>query len=322
MPLRLLLLLSAAHSLVACSTRIDITGYPSARVFVADTRLHSPASLPPVQVSILHCGTNSTLEAFLFRGGSWFRSRPLTFPAFLIEHPRGDLLIDAGLGPEIQVQFDEEMPFLLKPLMAFEPGLDPRSTLQASGYDPENLRHILITHLHWDHAGGIESFPTAQIWHPQEGLREAQTLAPEDSAFFSEQFDDPDIRWRFHGFPDGPYENFHSSLDFYGDGSIVLVPMAGHTATSLGVFVNLPDGRRYLFSGDTTWGLEGFTRPSHKFWLSRWLVDGDPETLEYAIVQVHLLLQRYPELRVIPSHDLQAMQGIPSLTQLPLSADE
>lgn len=300
-------------ALMSCSTRIDISPYPSARVFLSDPRLEQPETLPEVSFRFIHCGSNSTLEAFLFRGGSWFQGRPLTFPAILVEHPKGDLLIDAGLGPEIDHQFDEEMPFLLKPLMAFDPGPDPRSALQTAGFDPDRIRHILLTHLHWDHAGGIESFPKAQIWHPEEGLLEARTLAPEDSAYFREQFDDPDIQWSFHDFPDGPYENFHRSFDFYGDGSIVLVPLAGHTATSLGVFLNLRDGRRFLFSGDTTWSVEGFTRPSHKFWLSRWLVDADVATLEYAIVQVHLLMQRYPQLRVIPSHDLEAMVDLPNL---------
>lgn len=320
--MRFLPLALCAPALMSCSTRIDISPYPSARVFLSDPRLEQPSELPELRLSLIHCGSNSTLEAFLFRGGSWFRSRPLTFPAVLLQHPKGDLLIDAGLGPDIDHQFDEEMPFLLKPLMAFEAGPDPRSALEQAEIDPNSIRHILLTHLHWDHAGGIESFPEAKVWHPEEGLREAQHLAPEESAYFREQFDDPNIRWSFHDFPDGPYENFHRSFDFYGDGSIVLVPMAGHTATSLGVFVNLPNGQRYLFSGDTTWSVEGFQRPSHKFWLSRWLVDADVETLEYAIVQVHLLMQRYPELRVIPSHDLHAMDGLPSLPEAGLSVGE
>ena len=298
---------------LSCSSRIDVEQFPAARHFTEDPRLATPSLLPQVELQLIGTGFNSTLEAFLFRGGRWFTSRGLTFPAVLVQHPRGLLLIDTGLGAEIDQQFEDDMPWLLKPLMSYEKGTDAHTALGDAGLNPRSVKHILLTHLHWDHAGGLESFPQAEVWFPQAGLEEAMALADDEAAYFRSQFDDETIRWRFHEFPDGPYENFSSSFDFFGDGSVVLVPMPGHTSASLGVFVNLSSGERYLFSGDTTWSLEGFQRPSHKFWLSSWLVDQDRQLMELPIVQVFHLMQRYPQLHVVPSHDANAQRHLPHL---------
>jgi glyoxylase-like metal-dependent hydrolase (beta-lactamase superfamily II) len=311
--MHLVLISMLSLAAVACSSRIDVKQYPSAQLFTEDPRLATPSRLPNVELQLIDTGSNSTLEAFLFRGGRWFTSRELTFPAALVRHPRGLLLIDTGLGPEIDQQFDENMPWLLKPLMDYEKGADAHTALSQAGVDPRSVKHILLTHLHWDHAGGLESFPEAEVWFPEAGLSEATALANDEAAYFLDQFDADTIRWHFHDFPDGAYENFAKSFDFFGDGSVVLVPMPGHTSASLGVFVNLPNGERYLFSGDTTWSLEGFQRPSHKFWLSCWLVDHDRELMELPIVQVFHLMQRYPQLHVVPSHDAHAQKHLPHL---------
>ncbi len=61
-------------------------------------------------------------------------------------------------------------------------------------------------------------------------------------------------RWRALEFTDGPYVGFERSLDMFKDGSVVLVPLAGHTAGHTGMFLNLPSGKRYFFTGDVAPG--------------------------------------------------------------------
>lgn len=55
------------------------------------------------------------------------------------------------------------------------------------------------------------------------------------------------VTFERYDFNDGPYLGFERSCDFYGDGSMVIVPAPGHTPGSIVIFVTLPDGKRYAF---------------------------------------------------------------------------
>ena len=55
--------------------------------------------------------------------------------------------------------------------------------------------------------------------------------------------------------------------DVFDDGSVLLLPLQGHTAGQVGMLLTLPSGQRYLFTGDTTWTLEGIQQPADRSWL-------------------------------------------------------
>jgi glyoxylase-like metal-dependent hydrolase (beta-lactamase superfamily II) len=44
----------------------------------------------------------------------------------------------------------------------------PADAVAAAGVKPEEVTDILITHAHWDHAGGVELFPKATVWIQRE----------------------------------------------------------------------------------------------------------------------------------------------------------
>lgn len=81
-------------------------------------------------------------------------------------------------------------------------GDDPPSLLQAQGIDPDTITHVLLTHLHWDHAGGlfiqntekiqrnsepILSFPKAEYIVSEQSLEHARHPAEKDSGSFRAQ---------------------------------------------------------------------------------------------------------------------------------------
>lgn len=77
---------------------------------------------------------------------------PLLMRSVLVEHPDGPVLIDTGLGDKDEPRFHEIYG-------AENRGTDPGPTrledaLKVAGYAPADVRWVINTHLHFDHAGG------------------------------------------------------------------------------------------------------------------------------------------------------------------------
>jgi glyoxylase-like metal-dependent hydrolase (beta-lactamase superfamily II) len=292
-----------AFFLAACGHAIKISEYRSHENFIPDSRLSSSQSLPEVSLSIINTGESITTEAFTFSGGRWLTDFTMPHSAFLIRHPKGTILFDTGLGADIDEQYNEEMPFYMKPLMTYIKRSCAKAQLQEAGIDPTQVQSVIVSHLHWDHVSGLEDFPEAMIRTTKEEYDYGKKMASDDPSFMASQFDDEGIQWQFIEFQNKPYENFTQSLDLYNDGSLVLVPLPGHTPGSVGMFVNLRSGKRFLLSGGLSWTDEGVRVPTGKFWLSSLIADWDKEITKQTLVQVHRLMKRYPELVVVPSHD-------------------
>jgi glyoxylase-like metal-dependent hydrolase (beta-lactamase superfamily II) len=241
-------------------------------------------------------------EAMVVSSGSWLTQRKLVHNAILIEHPRGRFLWDSGIGTKVEDQM-EVFAFWEKQLFKIENVNPAIVQLNANNYPLDSITAIIPSHMHWDHASGIEDFPTTPVWIQKAEHEAAHTGEP--PGFVISQFDSPDINWQTLELNNAPYQGFAKSLDIYNDGSLVLVDMAGHSQGHLGLFVNTPSKGRYFFIGDTTWTIKGVEdnegRPGFVQWLTG--VDHDvPKNLE-VIDKIHNLSLEQPELVIVPAHD-------------------
>jgi glyoxylase-like metal-dependent hydrolase (beta-lactamase superfamily II) len=82
----------------------------------------------------------------------------------LLETNQGLTLVDTGLGlkdythPTWFTQF-----FRIITSMPFDPQEAAINQIQRLGYRPEDLKHIILTHMHFDHCGGLPDFPNAKV---------------------------------------------------------------------------------------------------------------------------------------------------------------
>lgn len=82
----------------------------------------------------------------------------------LIETNRGLVLVDTGLGLQ-----DYSNPtwftqlFRLLTIMPFDPKEAAVNQVKSLGCRPEDVKHIILTHMHFDHCGGLPDFPHAKI---------------------------------------------------------------------------------------------------------------------------------------------------------------
>jgi glyoxylase-like metal-dependent hydrolase (beta-lactamase superfamily II) len=109
---------------------------------------------------------------------------PLVARAIVVDHaPSGArTLIETGMG---QRWSDKE-----RALFDLAPGPDAPEALCAAGIDPDTITHVVHTHLHWDHAGGLVrqggelAFPRAEHVVGEAALAHAQHPDEKDAGSF------------------------------------------------------------------------------------------------------------------------------------------
>lgn len=123
------------------------------------------------------------------------------------------------------------------------PAQEPENALHDAGIDPQDVELVILTHLHWDHAGNTDLFPEARILVQLEELRYA--ISP--GRFFRKAFLAPQSGW---GAPSYLMPNL-DTVD--GEAAIApglsVVPTPGHTPGSHSIIAATEHGR-FAIAGD------------------------------------------------------------------------
>ncbi|MCW7480077.1 MBL fold metallo-hydrolase [Leptospira kanakyensis] len=304
MNLKSKIFLTVSLTIVICFF-LYFLGYPKEEIpsFTAEKEVTSPLIPKPIEksnvvFSILKTGEATTLEAFVIEGGSVFKTVTVAHSAFYIQHPKGNFLFDTGLGTKVKEQF-QVFPLYLKLLMDYKPFQTAYKQLESNGIAPTSIQDVFFSHLHWDHASGLKDFPLAKIHSLPDELNNPKV----ELGYISSQFDGDSVNWSYFQFQNKPYASYAKSIDWFGDGTVVFVPMKGHSEGSIGLFLHTKNGQVYFLTGDIVWRKEGFTSKSHKPRGARWIVDFDTKSLGDEIARVHDLVQNNEELQIIPAHD-------------------
>ncbi len=272
-----------------------------------DAALKLPQAQPSrVRFAILKTSHLSAPEIFTYACGSLFRQVTMQQVAVLVEHPQGSFLFDTGLGRNIDAQVAEDMPWWARQVFTYEKGVPASDQLDAAGVARPRL--IVASHAHWDHVSGIKDFPDAEILVPAPEKAFIETM--QWPAVLRSQVSGDAIQWRTLTFDDKPYAGFPQSADLHGDGSIVFVPLYGHTPGSVGMFLTLGSGRRFFFVGDAVWRRAALFGAHPKFWLMNRIVDNDPEATDTMLRRIVAVMKSNPGLTVLPAHDGEAQDLI------------
>jgi glyoxylase-like metal-dependent hydrolase (beta-lactamase superfamily II) len=269
---------------------------------MAASQAQPDANPPTVGFSIIKTGSLRVREGMVYAGGSFSKEVETIFSAVLIRHGDEYFLFDTGLGSNIAEQYRQDMPLWHRPFFKYEDPVSPaRAQLDKAGIGP--IRRIFLSHSHWDHASGIEDFPEAQVWVPEQEMAIIRQPASTLGGSWPSQVQARSIQWKTLEFRPVAYEGFSHSADLFNDGKVVLVPMFGHTPGSIGMFVTVDSGKRYFFVGDVVWNAGAVKNASPKFWPARIQVDRDVEQTRRTVEQIRTLVERKPDIVVVPAHD-------------------
>ena len=93
------------------------------------------------------------------------RRAPLCCHCLLIETNQGLVLVDTGFGTRDVTHPRERLSPFFRALLApdLRQSMTALSQVQALGWSAHDVRHIVLTHLDFDHAGGLDDFPDAAV---------------------------------------------------------------------------------------------------------------------------------------------------------------
>lgn len=299
-------LLLVAPLAVACSSTLAAAP-PHALV------VPSPQATP-MELCWLEYSHTDKSAGYAHAGSS---SRPawhITASGLLIRHPKGHLLLDLGNS----THFDEELGelgFVERQYRKLGPGGLPtqKSIVQALAEVhelPSQLSGLVVSHVHPDHVGGIDNLPDVPVLLPQEELDYAARMNGRGSfAVTGAHALALARRGKPLTFATAPYETFDTSLDYFGDGSVVFVLLAGHTPGSLGTFVSRDAQRRLFHVGDAVDTTEAIDKRVGKSWALGW-TDDDRARADAVVSVLSALHAQDPELRFLPAHDRDAWAAL------------
>ena len=170
-------------------------------------------------------------------------AKPMPCPSFLIEHENGTILFDTGLSPKGLADPGGAFFGGLAERYGFEldPSLGVDAQLAAVGKTPGDIDYVIVSHLHYDHAGGAYLFPDATFIVGVGEFGFAYNAHGIRQPFFLSNDIEPirGFRW----------VELDHDLDLFDDGSIQILRAPGHTPGSLAVAVDSHAGR-FIITGD------------------------------------------------------------------------
>lgn len=156
-------------------------------------------------------------------------------PAFVIEHDRGLVMFDTSFAPlacEDPAAYFGPLADVLQPIASPDMRIDKQ--LAKLGFRTDDVSHVILSHGHSDHSGGLTMFPHAKFYAGPGEFEYAVDHPPESDKYFRyEEEIRPTLEYDWTVL-DGP------ELDLFGDGSITMLHMPGHTPGELTLKVELP----------------------------------------------------------------------------------
>ena len=198
-----------------------------------------PLPSQPLRLYVFNCGSIEVLDVSVFHPGIGLGERKmLANSCYLVVHPNGSLLWDAGLPdglvhtPEGKTVYNTFTMRVTRTLVA---------QLQEIGHGPEMVGYLGISHMHGDHIGNVGLFPHATLLIQREEHDAA--FGPDAGKFGFDPALYPSLR-------SNPAKLLEGDHDVFGDGTVIIKRTLGHTPGHQALFIKLPKTGNILLSGD------------------------------------------------------------------------
>ena len=244
------------------------------------------------KIFILPCGFLNIDHSIFLTGVNMGQKIKAPVYSALLIHTEGPILIDTGLNPDGLTDPEHawgQRAKLIQPELTEAD--DIRNRLKQLKLDVSDIKMVILTHLHWDHSGGLRFFTHCPIIVQKEEHR----FAFNPDSFLTAQYMRNHFDFPLH------YQFVEGDKIILPGISVIKTP--GHTPGHQSILVKLANGNSYIFPGDTIILKENMTLkiPSSNNWNSQQTMDSI-----YRLEHLASLLKA----EIIPSHDIARWEGL------------
>jgi N-acyl homoserine lactone hydrolase len=262
--------------------------------------------LGPEELMAMTGGKVKALRSTRSPRESWLK---FPVPAFLLEHPgAGLILVDTGLHASVATDPKQNFGGVIGRLYHAE--MDPKQTaaaqLRERGIEAGDVKLVVMTHMHMDHASAISDFTEATYvlgegeWAAFSGPRPTFKGYVRRQGAHAVDYREIVYDTRLAS----SYSTFGHSFDLFADGSIRLVYTPGHSAGHQSLIVRLKD-RELLIAGDAIYSLDTLEHERRGLFLA------DEHNWRRSMREIQLYRRENPDAVIIPSHDVEVWKNIP-----------
>ncbi len=246
-----------------------------------------------VSVERIDCGSLEIedLSVFSISGDYKGVRKTLTDSCYLIRHGDDLMLWDTGL-PGSLVGHPEDGASL-KATIADQ--------LRAAGIAPGDIDIVGISHYHFDHTGQLADFPQATLYTGAGDWQAVKDAAKDGTDGVDAS---PYARWTTGG---GKVKPVDGDTDVFGDGSVVILDLPGHTPGHSGLKLRTADGV-VMLSGDVAHFEENYETAGVPTW------NTDPQASVRAIERFKQIAADN-DATVVIGHEPADIGQIPALTR-------
>lgn len=265
-----------------------------------------------MKIHHLSCGCMCPMGGRLFDGVSpTLGPATLVCHCLLVETNDGLTLVDTGFGLGDVAHPRQRIPaffrLLNRPKLKEE--LTARRQIEALGFKAGDVRHILLTHLDFDHAGGIGDFPNAKVHVFRDEYEQAQKPGGfiQNRRFRPQQWGAHQT-WNRYSVNGETWFGFEAVRNLEGlPPEILMVPLVGHTLGHCGIAVKEDNGGWLLLAGDAYFHHEemrAIPHPPKGAKLYERMMDSDRKKRLWNQLRLrHLIGTHQGEVTVACSHD-------------------
>ena len=184
-----------------------------------------------IRLYALHCG-GDMMDMALFDPFDPATGTKVYNPYFMyvVTHPQGNVLFDSGAHPALRTDPESR---LGEAAADFEMHLAPEDhverRLAGIGMTPNDIDIVIQSHLHFDHAGGLEWLTHARILVQREELAFARNPPVYQRLIYVQADFGMDLDW----------QELDGDHDVFGDGALTVIPTPGHTKGHQSLLVRL-----------------------------------------------------------------------------------